>query len=43
MYVKRNLEMQPKMMTCDELNNTWNNKKEVLTNYPGSPKLKTSK
>ncbi len=29
LYIKRNLEFLPKLMTTDESNNTWNNKKKL--------------
>jgi len=38
MFIKRNLEMQPKVMTSDEKYNTWNNKKDIISNFPISPK-----
>ena len=38
LYVKRNLEMQPKLMTSDENSSTWGTKKESLALYPSSPK-----
>lgn len=42
LYIKRNLEMQPKINLFDESNVTWNNKKELLATYPLSPKKKVS-
>ena len=36
LYVKRNLEIQPKVLTCDENNITWNNKN--ISTYPESPR-----
>jgi len=38
LYIKRNLEVLPKLMTGDESNNTWNNKKEIMSMFPTSPK-----
>lgn len=38
LYVKRNLEIQPKLMTWDDTFNTYNTKKEILVNFPPSPK-----
>lgn len=38
LFVKRNLELQPKVLTYDESLNTWNNKNLLV--YPTSPKVK---
>lgn len=40
LYVKRNLELQPKLMTADEQMNTWSGKKDINTLYPLSPRKK---
>jgi hypothetical protein len=36
LYVKRNMELQPKVLTVDEVNITWNTKNINL--FPESPK-----
>lgn len=43
LYVKRNLEMQPKLMTCDDTFNTWNYKKDNNITYPVTPKKQSGK
>ncbi len=39
LFVKRNLELQPKVITSEEGLNTWLNK--ISSNFPNSPKIKS--
>lgn len=41
-YVKKNLEIQPKLIPCEEGNNNWIMKKDMLALYPATPR-KTKK
>jgi len=40
MYVKRNLEVLFKLMTGEEVNNTWSKNKDFNSTYPVSPRKK---